>query len=172
MHVSGHEDGSLLRCERDEVVVAGVGGSMFRPDRLGPRGWRGCARRVVLASDSWTPGAREGVGVNSGAAATLGKVAEELRRARLIVRVGSEDVAITWSTRNEILKFLQRAPETLHVVLYFENVGGRRPVDLDRDGKQHLFRALRYWHDHPAIGKPFPADAQALLAALADEEAS
>ena len=94
---------------------------------------------------------------------------EELRRAHLTVRVGDEDVAITWATRNEILKFLQRTPGTLQVVLYFENVGARRPVDLDDDGKQHLFRALTYWQDHPAIGKPFPNDAQTLWTALADE---
>jgi hypothetical protein len=53
----------------------------------------------------------------------------DLRRAHLAVRVGGEDVAITWATRNEILKFLQRAAGTLNVVLYFENVGARRPVD-------------------------------------------
>jgi hypothetical protein len=94
---------------------------------------------------------------------------EELRRAHLIVRVGGEDVSITWTTRNEIVKFLQRAPGSLHAVLYLENVGSRRPVDLDRDGKQHLLHALSYWHDHPAIGKPFPDDAQTLLAALAGE---
>ena len=94
---------------------------------------------------------------------------EELRRAQLIVRVGDEDVAITWATRNEIVKFLQRAPGSLDVVLYFENVGSRRPVDLDDDGKQHLFHALTYWHDHPALGKPFPDDAQTLLTALAGE---
>jgi hypothetical protein len=94
---------------------------------------------------------------------------EELRRAHLMVRVGGEDVVITWATRHEILKFLQRAPGALNVVLYFENVGARRPVDLDHDGKQHLFRALTYWHDHPAIGKPFPDDAQTLLTALAGE---
>ena len=94
---------------------------------------------------------------------------EELRRAHLIVRVGGEDVAITWATRNEILKLLQRAPGTLNVVLYFENVGARRPVDLDTDGKQLLFRALTYWQDHPALGKPFPDDAQILWTALADE---
>jgi hypothetical protein len=94
---------------------------------------------------------------------------EELRRAQLIVRVGGEDVAITWATRNEIVKLLQRAPGSLNVVLYFENVGSRRPVDLDYEGKQHLFQALTYWHDHPAIGKPFPDDAEALFTALADE---
>jgi hypothetical protein len=94
---------------------------------------------------------------------------EELRRAHLIVRVGGEDVAITWATRNEILKFLQRAPGSLHVVLYFENVGSRRPIDLDDDGKQRLLQALTQWHDHPAIGKPFPDDAQALFTALAGE---
>jgi hypothetical protein len=94
---------------------------------------------------------------------------EELRRAHLIVRVGGEDVAITWATRNEILKFLQRASGALNVVLYFENVGARRPVDLDNDGKQHLFQALTYWRDHPAIGKPFPEDALTLLTALADD---
>jgi hypothetical protein len=79
---------------------------------------------------------------------------EALRKAHLTVRVGGEDVAITWATRNEILKFLQRASGTLHVVLYFENVGARRPVDLDDDSKQHLFRALTYWRDHPSFGKP------------------
>jgi hypothetical protein len=94
---------------------------------------------------------------------------EELRRAHLFVRVRGEDVAITWATRNEILKLLQRAPGTLGVVLYFENVGARRPVDLDHDGKQHLLRALRDWHDHPAIGKPFPDDAMALYKALSDD---
>ena len=94
---------------------------------------------------------------------------EELRRAHLIVRVGSEDVAITWATRNEILKHLQRTPGTLNVVLYFENVGARRPVDLDHDGRQHLLWALRHWHDRPAIGKPFPDDAMALYEALADD---
>jgi hypothetical protein len=94
---------------------------------------------------------------------------EELRRAHLIVRVGGEDVAIRWATRNEILKFLQRASGTLNVVLYFENVGARWPVDLDHEGKQHLFRALTYWHDHAAIGKPFPDDALALFTALADD---
>jgi hypothetical protein len=93
----------------------------------------------------------------------------ELRRAYLTVLVGGEDVVITWATRNDILKFLQRAEGTLNVVLYFENVGARRPVDLDRDGKQYLFRALTYWQDHPAIGKPFPEDAKALWTALADE---
>lgn len=87
----------------------------------------------------------------------------------MTVRVGGEDIAITWATRNEILKLLQRASGTLHVVLYFENVGARRPVDLDDDGKQHLFRALTYWQDHPSFGKPFPGDAQALWTALADE---
>ena len=94
---------------------------------------------------------------------------EELRRAHLFVRVGGEDLAITWATRNEIVKFLQRAPGSLRVVLYFENVGSRRPIDLDHDGKQHLLQALTHWHDHPAIGKPFPADAQALFTALAGE---
>jgi hypothetical protein len=94
---------------------------------------------------------------------------EELRRAHLFVRVGGEDLAITWATRNEIVKFLQRAPGSLRVVLYFENVGSRRPIDLDHDGKQHLLQALTQWHDHPAIGKPFPDDARALFTALADE---
>ena len=94
---------------------------------------------------------------------------EELRRAHLFVRVGGEDVAITWATRNEIVKFLQRSPGSLRVVLYFENVGSRRPIDLDFDGKQHLLQALTDWHDHPAIGKPFPADAQTLFTALAGE---
>jgi hypothetical protein len=94
---------------------------------------------------------------------------EQLRRARLTVRAGGKDVAITWATRNELLKLLQRAPGTLHVVLYFENVGATRPVDLDRDGKAHLFCALTHWQDHLAIGKPFPDDAQALWTALADE---
>jgi hypothetical protein len=94
---------------------------------------------------------------------------EELRRARLSVRAGGEDVEITWTTRNELLKLLQRAAGTLQVVLYFENVGATRSIDLDDDGKTHLFRALTYWHDHPAIGKPFPDDAQALWTALADE---
>jgi len=63
-----------------------------------------------------------------------------LRRANLMVRVGGEDIAITWATRNEILKFLQRASGALNVILYFENVGARRPVDLDNEGKHHLFR--------------------------------
>ena len=104
------------------------------------------------------------------AAARLPVVAgEELRRAHLFVRVGGEDVAITWGTRNEIVKFLQREPGSLRVVLYFENVGSRRPIDLDHDGKQHLLQALTQWHDHPAIGKPFPDDARALFTALADE---
>ena len=104
------------------------------------------------------------------AAARLPVVAgEELRRAHLFVRVGGEDVAITWATRNEIVKFLQREPGSLRVVLYFENVGSRRPIDLDHDGKQHLLQALTQWHDHPAIGKPFPEDARALLTALVDE---
>jgi hypothetical protein len=94
---------------------------------------------------------------------------EELRRACLKVRAGGRDVEIRWATRNELLKLLQRAPGTLQVVLYFENVGGIRTVDLDRDGKTHVFNALTYWQDHPAIGKPFPDDAQALWAALADE---
>ena len=103
-------------------------------------------------------------------AATLPVVAgDELRRAHLFVRVGGEDVAITWATRNEIVKLLQRAPGSLRVVLYFENVGSRRPIDLDEDGKQHLLQALTHWHDHPAIGKAFPADAQTLLTALAGE---
>ena len=94
---------------------------------------------------------------------------EELRRAHLFVRVGGEDVAITWATRNEIVKFLQRSPGSLRVVLYFENVGSRRPIDLDFDGKQHLLQALTHWHDHPAIGKGFPDDAQTLFTALAGE---
>jgi hypothetical protein len=63
----------------------------------------------------------------------------------------------------------QREPGSLRVVLYFENVGSRRPIDLDHDGKQHLLQALTQWHDHPAIGKPFPDDARALFTALADE---
>ncbi len=94
---------------------------------------------------------------------------EELRRAQLLVRVGGEDVAISWATRNEILKFLQRAPGSLRVVLYFENVGSRWPVDLDRDGKQHLFQALTEWRDHPALGKPFPDDAESLFISLGGE---
>ena len=94
---------------------------------------------------------------------------EELRRAHLFVRVGGEDVAITWATRNEIVKFLQRTPGSLPVVLYFENVGSRRPIDLDYDGKHHLLQALTHWHDHPAIGKGFPDDAQTLFTALAGE---
>ena len=94
---------------------------------------------------------------------------EEFRRGHLFVRVGGEDVAITWATRNEIVKFLQRGSGSLRVVLYFENVGSRRPIDLDHDGKQHLLQALTDWHDHPAIGKPFPDDAQALFTALAGE---
>jgi hypothetical protein len=94
---------------------------------------------------------------------------EELRRARLKVRAGGKDVEITWTTRNELLKLLQRAAGTLQVVLYFENVGATRSIDLDHDGKSHVFRALTYWHDNPAIGKPFPDDAQALWTALADE---
>jgi len=94
---------------------------------------------------------------------------EELRRAHLLVRVGSEDVAITWATRNEIVKFLQREPGALRVVLYFENVGSRRPIDLDHEGRHHLLQALTHWHDHPEIGKPFPDDAQALFTALTGE---
>ena len=94
---------------------------------------------------------------------------EELRRALLMVRVGGEDIAITWATRNEILKLLQRTSGALNVVLYFENVGARRPVDLDNDGKRHLFQALTHWRDQPAIGKPFPDDARTLLMALADD---
>ncbi len=94
---------------------------------------------------------------------------EALRRARLNVRADGEDIEITWTTRNELLKLLQRAAGTLQVVLYFENVGATRPIDLDRDGKTHLFQALTYWQDHPAIGKPFPDDARALWTALADE---
>ncbi len=97
---------------------------------------------------------------------------EKLRRTRVKVRVGGEDVEITWATRSELLKLLQRAAGTLQVVLYFENVGANRPVDLDRDGKEHLFRALTYWQDNPPIGKPFPDDAQALWTALADELAA
>lgn len=92
-----------------------------------------------------------------------------MRRARLNVRADGKDVDITWTTRNELLKRLQRAPGTLQVVLYFENVGATRSIDLDLDGKTHLFRALTHWHDHPDIGKPFPDDAQALWTALADE---
>ena len=94
---------------------------------------------------------------------------EKLRRARVKVLVGGNDVEITWATRNELLKLLQRGAGTLQVVLYFENVGDLRPIDLDRDGKEHLFRALTHWQDHPALGKPFPDDAQALWTALADE---
>ena len=94
---------------------------------------------------------------------------EKLRRVHVKVLVGGEEVEITWATRNELLKLLQRAAGTLQVVLYFENVGALRPVDLDREGKEHLFRALTYWQDHPAPGKPFPDDAQALWTALADE---
>jgi hypothetical protein len=98
------------------------------------------------------------------------KVAEEqLRRAYLNVRAGDQEVPITWATRNELLRLLQRADGTLQVVLYFENVGATRPVDLDREGKTHLFRALTSWQDNPAFGKPFPDDAQALWTALADE---
>ena len=82
---------------------------------------------------------------------TLRVVSEEkLRRVHVKVLVGGEDVEITWATRNELLKLLQRAAGTLQVVLYLENVGTLRPVDLDRDGKEHLFRALTYWQDHPA----------------------
>ena len=77
-------------------------------------------------------------------AATLPMVAgDELRRAHLFVRVGGEDVAITWATRNEIVRLLQRAPGSLRVVLYFENAGSRRPIDLDEEGKQHLLQAPR-----------------------------
>src|SRR4029079_18944712 len=94
---------------------------------------------------------------------------EELRRAHLFVRVGGEDVAITWTTRNEIVKFLQRAPGSLSVVLYFESGGAMRLIDLDNDGKHHLLQALKHWHGHPAIGKSFPDDAQTLLTALAGE---
>ena len=96
---------------------------------------------------------------------------EELRRVHVKVLVGGNDVEITWATRNELLKLLQRAAGTLQVVLYLENVGALRPVDLDRAGKEHLFRALTSWQDHPAIGK-FPEDAQALWTALADELAT
>ena len=88
------------------------------------------------------------------------------------VLVGGEDVEITWATRNELLRLLQRAAGTLQVVLYLENVGTLRPVDLGGHGKEHLFRALTYWQDHPATGKPFPDDAQALWTALADELAA
>jgi hypothetical protein len=94
---------------------------------------------------------------------------EGLRRARVKVRAGGEDIEITWATRNELVKLLQRARGALQVVLYFENVAGLRPVDLDRAGKEHLFRALTYWQDHPGLGKAFPEDAQALWTALADE---
>jgi hypothetical protein len=94
---------------------------------------------------------------------------EKLRRVRVKVFVGGGDVEITWATRNELVKLLQRAAGALQVVLYFENVGALRRVDLDRDGKEHLFRALTHWQDRPAIGKPFPEDAQALWTALADE---
>jgi hypothetical protein len=97
---------------------------------------------------------------------------EQLRRAYVKVHVGGKDVEITWATRNELLKLLHRAAGTLQVVLYFENVGANRPVDLDRDGKEHLFRALTYWQDHPDIGRPFPEDALALWTALADELAA
>jgi hypothetical protein len=97
---------------------------------------------------------------------------EKLRRVRVKVLVGGELLEITWATRNELLKLLQRAAGTLQVVLYFENVGALRPVDLDRDGKEHLFRALTYWQDHPAIGRPFPDEAQMLWTALADELAA
>ncbi len=89
-----------------------------------------------------------------------------------MVRAGGEDIEITWATRNELLKLLQRAAGTLQVVLSFENVGASQPVDLDRDGKEHLFRALTYWQAHPDTGKPFPEDAQALWTALADELAA
>ena len=95
-----------------------------------------------------------------------------MRRVRVKVLVGGGDVEIAWATRNELLKLLQRAAGTLQVVLYFENVGALRPVDLDRDGKEHLFRALTYWQDHPSAGKPFPDDAQGLWTALADELAA
>ena len=94
---------------------------------------------------------------------------EQLRRAHVKVLAGSEYVEITWATRSELLRLLQRAPGTLQVVLYLENVGAIRAVDLDRDGEHHLFRALTQWKDHPAIGKPFPDDAQALWTALARE---
>ena len=94
---------------------------------------------------------------------------ENLRRVHVTVRAGGENVEITWATRNELLKLLQRAAGGHQVVLYLENAGAIRPVDLDRDGNEHVFRALTYWHDHPAIGKPFTDDAQALWAALANE---
>jgi len=97
---------------------------------------------------------------------------EKLRRVHVKVLVGGKHVEITWATRNELLKLLQRAAGTLHVVLYFENVGALRPVDLDRDGKEHLFRALTYWQEHPTTGRPFPDDAQALSTALSDELAA
>ena len=96
-------------------------------------------------------------------------VAEEQLRRTVKVLAGGEYVDITWATRSELLRLLQRAPGTLQVVLYFENVGAIRPIDLDRDGKSHLFRALTRWKDHPAIGKPFPDDAHALWTALAGE---
>ena len=94
---------------------------------------------------------------------------EQLRRTYVKVLAGGEYVEITWATRSELLRLLQRAAGTLQVVLYFENVGAIRSIDLDRDGKNHLFRALTYWKDHPAIGKPFPDDAEALWKALANE---
>jgi len=94
---------------------------------------------------------------------------DQLRRAHLIVRAAGRDVEITWQTRNELLRLLQRAAGTLQVVLYFENVGATRPVDLDHDGKTHLYTALTHWQDHPAFGKPFPGDARELWAALAEE---
>ena len=97
---------------------------------------------------------------------------ENLRRVHVKVLVGGRHVEITWATRNELVKLLQRAAGTLHVVLYFENVGALRPVDLDRGGKEHLLRVLTQWQDRPAIGKPFPGDAQALWTALADELAA
>ena len=129
---------------------------------------------VALLPVRQSPGrelpARERARVPPGYAEGVGE--EKLRRVHVKVLVGGEDVEITWATRNELLKLLQRAAGTLQVVLYLENVGTLRPVDLDRDGKEHLFRALTYWQDHPAPGKSFPDDAQALWTALADELAA
>jgi hypothetical protein len=93
---------------------------------------------------------------------------EDLRRSHVIVRVDGVDIKITWATQRELLKLLQRAAGTLNVILHFENVGASRPVELDRDGNERVYRALTYWLEHPALGQPFPDDARALWAALAN----
>src|SRR5688500_8786189 len=92
-----------------------------------------------------------------------------LRRSHASVRVGGQDIEITWATQRELIKLLRRAPGTLSVVLHFENIGASRPVELGRDGNERVFRALTSWFDRPALGRPFPTDAQALWSALDDE---